>query len=164
MEETILVAIPVYEVNVSGLTVNILLFTENNIVFVKRISRVADFMQALCKLDLLAETLAFLDLWRRGREVKGRIDLLKGTKIDVNEFLKLSKGSFLIPYSEIIYIKVKKPLTNKEVKIKVKSLKKEIEFSVGPAALYEGYSKDEIYNEILNNIKPIPKLKHLVGN
>lgn len=107
MEEQFLAAIPVYEVNVSGLTVNILLFTESNIVFIKRISRVADFMQALCKLDLLAETLAFLDLWRRGREVKGRIDLLKGTKIDVNEFLKLSKGSFLIPYSEIIYIKVK---------------------------------------------------------
>jgi len=154
LEETILAAIPVYEVDVSGLTVNILLFTENNIVFVKRISSVADFMQALCKLNLLAETLAFLDLWRRGREVKGRIDLLKRTKIDVNEVLKLSKGSFLIPYSEIIYVKVKKPLANKEVKIKVKSLNKEIEFSVGPAALYKGYSKGEIYNEILNDIKP----------
>jgi len=97
---------------------------------------------------------------------KERIDSLRGLSIDIQELIKSSeKGSYIIPYNELksIHIKVPKLLGKGKIKILMITKKgQKHEFHVGPADLYKEYSKEEIYKEILNSLKLIPKLQTII--
>ncbi|RLG86681.1 MAG: hypothetical protein DRO15_05850 [Thermoprotei archaeon] len=79
---TILAAIPVWRVKAfGGLEISLLLFTEDEVIFLRGIERVGGAKLSI--ISPVAEALALIMFGRRAGEIKEKIDSLKGLSIDV---------------------------------------------------------------------------------
>ena len=161
---TVISVIPTWKPKLlTGIEISLLLFTENEVIYVKKTGN-PDKKNPL--LSTIFSPLALVFFGFKVKEFKEKMKSLKGQKINVQEVIEHSgKGSYTIPYNEISQIEVKAPSFlgkgTTRIIITTKNGRKH-EYNVGPADLYREYTKEELYNKIINDLKNIPKIRELV--
>ena len=154
----IAIAIPTMKARfLGGLELSLLVFTDNELLFLRRVKRIGGGLgEFLSPLSTPLKLIAFG--LREVKKFMKSIDSLKGTKIDVEEVVKHTKESYIIPYSNVKRIKISK---DRKIDIHIETIEgKKYKYTVA-LGLYKDIKRprDEVYRDIINSLQPIPKLR-----
>jgi len=147
-----------------GMELSLLIFTGNEVIYIKGFGEGS--RTQFRKIKPVLDAMAILLLGEDAKEVRRKIESLKGRKIDVDKLISLArKGSIRISYRDIKSLVIEKPKSRKRgIELTISTKKgKEYKYRVGPLELYKEYSLEEVYSRFLNSLSSIHSLKHLLN-